>query len=283
MGLPPRPPRLAIFDLDGVVYRGDVPVPGAVAAIGALERAGVAVRFATNNSTVSREVYVARLAGMGIRTAADRVVTSTSATIDHLRRHLPQVRSTLILGGPGMLDELVAAGFEARHAAEAEDEAYQGGPLRRAWDAVVIGLDRRLTYRSLGIAANAVREGARFIATNADHRYPTPGGFLPGAGAVVAAVSIASGREATVIGKPSPAMFTAILEGVGCAADEAVVIGDNPDADVVAARRAGIAAVLVLTGVADAAAAATLDGERRPDLVLAGPADLPTALGIGVS
>ena len=150
MALPPRPPRLAIFDLDGVVYRGDVPVPGAVAAIAALERAGMAVRFATNNSTVSREVYVARLAGMGIPDCADRVVTSTSATIDHLRRHLPQVRSTLILGGPGMLDELVAAGFEARHAAEAEDEAYQGGPLRRAWDAVVIGLDRRLTYRSLG-------------------------------------------------------------------------------------------------------------------------------------
>lgn len=283
MALPPRPPRLAIFDLDGVVYRGDVPIPGAVAAIEALERAGIAIRFATNNSTVSREVYVARLAAMGIRTSADRVVTSTSATIEHLRRHLPQVRSTLILGGPGMLDELVAAGFEARHAADAEDEGYHGGPLRRAWDALVVGLDRRLTYRALGVAASAVREGARFIATNADHRYPTPDGFLPGAGAVVAAVAIASGREPTVIGKPSPAMFTAILEAAGCPADDAVVIGDNPDADVVAARRAGVAAVLVLTGVADATAAAALEGERRPDLILAGPGELPAALGIGVS
>ena len=279
----PRPPRLAIFDLDGVVYRGDVPVPGAVAAIAALERAGIGVRYATNNSTVSREVYVARLAAMGIATSADRVVTSTSATIEHLRRHLPEVRSTLTLGGPGMLDELTAAGFDAHHAAEVEDDAYHGGPLRRAWDALIVGLDRRLTYRSLGIAAGAVREGARFIATNADQRYPTPDGFLPGAGAVVAAVAVASGREPTVIGKPSPAMFGAILEAAGCAPEEAVVIGDNPDADIVAARRGGIASVLVLTGVADAAAAAALAGERRPDLVLAGPGELPAALGIGVS
>ena len=118
----------------------------------------------------------------------------------------------------------------------------------------------------------AVLDGARFIATNADTRYPTAEGFLPGAGSIVAALATASGVTPAVIGKPSPAMFQAILEASGVPPTEAIVIGDNPDADVAGAHRAGCTAILVLTGVADATLAAELAGERRPDAIAADPA-----------
>ena len=98
---------------------------------------------------------------------------------------------------------------------------------------MVVGLDPGFDYGRLAVAMRAVIDGARFIATNADARYPTAVGFLPGAGSIVAAIGTATGAAPQVIGKPSPAMFEAILEAAHVPAAEAVVVGDNPDADVV--------------------------------------------------
>jgi 4-nitrophenyl phosphatase len=275
-GLPERV-RLVIFDLDGVVYRGDEPVPGAAALVDFLHRHPVAVRFATNNSMATRRAYVDRLAGMGIRATADEIVTSTSATVEHLRRHAPEVRSVLAIGAAGMESELREAGLDVTMAAAAVARE-PGGPLERSHDAVIVGLDPAVDYARLSSAMAAVAGGARLIATNADARYPTPAGFLPGAGAIVAAVAIATGVTPEVIGKPAPAMFTAILEAAGVSGGDAVVVGDNPDADVAGAHRAGCAAVLVLTGVADAAAVTRLTGERVPDAVAAGPDEVRALL-----
>ena len=264
--------RLVIFDLDGVIYRGLEPIAGARELVAELHRAGVAVRFATNNSMVARDGYVVRLGSMGIVTAVEEIVTSTSATIEHLRRHAPDVRSVLAIGADGMEAELRAAGLSVVMAGDASFAGHTGGPLGRTFDAVIVGLDPRFDYGRLAVAMRAVADGARLIATNADARYPTATGFLPGAGSMVSALATATGVMPEVIGKPSPAMFRAMLEAAQVPAEEAVVIGDNPDADVVGAHRAGCAAILVLTGVADAALAATLDGERRPDAVAADPA-----------
>ena len=263
--------RLVIFDLDGVVYRGHEPIPGARELVDLLHGAGVAVRFATNNSMVAREGYVARLGGMGIVTSVEEIVTSTSATIEHLRHRAPDVRSVLAIGADGMESELRAAGLAVTMAGDALAD-HQGGRLARHYDAVIVGLDPSLDYRRLAVAMRAVGDGARLIATNADARYPTAAGFLPGAGSIVAALETATGVESEIIGKPSPAMFEAILVASGVPAGEAVVIGDNPDADVAGAHRAGVAAILVLTGVADAPSAAALDGERRPEAVAVDPA-----------
>ncbi|MDQ4035199.1 MAG: HAD-IIA family hydrolase [Chloroflexota bacterium] len=282
MGLPDRV-RLVIFDLDGVVYRGHEPIAGARELIDALHACGVAVRFATNNSMVAREGYVERLAGMGITTAVDEIVTSTSATIEHLRRHVPDVRSVLAIGAEGMRAELVAAGLDVVMADDAAGGDHAGGRLGRAYDAVIVGLDPHVDYRRLSVAMRAVADGARLIATNADARYPTAVGFLPGAGSIVAALATATGITPEVIGKPSPAMFKAILEVSGIAAADAVVVGDNPDADVVGAHRAGCAAILVLTGVADAALAAGLQGERRPEAIAADPPAVLALLDVRVS
>ena len=264
--------RLVIFDLDGVVYRGHEPIAGARELIDALHASGVAVRFATNNSMVARDGYVTRLARMGIAAAADEIVTSTSATVEHLRRHAPEVRSVLAVGAEGMETELREAGLAVVMAGDRSMADHDGGRLGRRFDAVIVGLDPHVDYRRLSVAMRAVLDGARLIATNADARYPTTVGFLPGAGSIVAALATATGVAPEVIGKPSPAMFEAILRSTGVPAAAAVVIGDNPDADVVGAHRAGCAAILVLTGVADAALVAKLDGERRPDAIAADPA-----------
>jgi 4-nitrophenyl phosphatase len=263
--------RLVIFDLDGVIYRGRQPVPGAAELVAALRKAGLLVRFATNNSMATRAMYVPRLVEMGIPAEIDEIVTSTSATIDHLHAHLPEVRRVMAVGAEGMLHELLAAGFEAIAAGEAVDASYDGGPLEAEYGAVIAGLDPAFDFRRLAAATTAIRAGARFIATNADLRYPTPTGFLPGAGSIIAALRAASGTEPLVIGKPQPGIFTAIVERAGVREDEAVAIGDNPDADMVAASRAGMRSILVLTGVADAAMAAALNGEMRPDHVADDP------------
>jgi 4-nitrophenyl phosphatase len=268
--------RLVIFDLDGVIYRGSIPVPGAPELVRWLHGSAASVRFATNNSTVAREGYVERLGAMGIPTAADEIVTSTSATIEHLSRHLPGVHRVLGVGADGMREELSAAGYDVDMAGEIGPSA-SGAPLP-GYDAVVVGLDPHIDYGRLAAAMAAVAGGARLIATNADARYPTPDGFLPGAGAIVGALATATGETPVIIGKPSPAMFTAIVESSGVRPAECVVVGDNPDADVAGAHRAGCAAILVLTGVADRDTAAGLSGERAPEAIAADPSEVRTLL-----
>ena len=260
---PPNRLRLVILDLDGVVYRGDRPVEGATELVSRLHEAGLLVRYATNNSMSTRAEYAQRLRAMGIAADADEIVTSTSATIARLRRHEPEVRTILAVGAQGMVDELRSAGYDV---ASAADHAPPNV------DALLVGLDQLFDDARLATAARAVRGGARFIATNADARYPTPTGFLPGAGAIVAAIRDATGVEPLIIGKPEPAMFQAILEAAGVGPDEALVIGDNPDSDIRAAHGAGIESVLVLTGVTAPDAVASLTGERAPDHVAADPA-----------
>lgn len=267
--------RLLILDLDGVVYRGNTQVPGAAELVERLRRRGVAVRFATNNSMFTRRQYARRLTAMGIPAEVEEIVTSTVATAEHLRRHEPSVRTVMAVGAPGMVEELSAAGFAVIPVAEAAAQAAaQPGDAAPLVDAVVVGLDPAFDAARRATAVRAIRSGARFFATNVDARYPTPTGFEPGAGTVVAAIRDDAGVEPIVIGKPKPAMFEAVLEAAGVTPAEAVVVGDNADADIVGARRAGIESILVLTGVTEPAMVAGLAADRRPDHVAAGPSDV---------
>ncbi|MFN2483619.1 MAG: HAD-IIA family hydrolase [Candidatus Limnocylindria bacterium] len=272
--MPPQPAtlRLVIFDLDGVVYRGNRPIPGAVELTASLRSAGCLVRYATNNSTVTRDDYAARLGAMGIEARADEIVTSTWATVEHLRLHDPEVRSVIAVGERGLLEELLRAGFDVTAARDAVSPEVDGGPPARRFDACIVGLDRAFDYRALAGAVAAVRAGARLIATNADVVYPNEVGSLPGAGAIVAAVATGSGTEPVVIGKPEPGMFRLTLEAAGVAPEASLVVGDNADADVVAARRAGIRSLLVLTGVTPPDAVERLSGDRTPDFIAEDPA-----------
>jgi 4-nitrophenyl phosphatase len=154
----------------------------------------------------------------------------------------PPPRLVMVLGGPGLIRELQDVGMEVIEPVE--------GALDAAPDALVVGVDFSLSYERLSIAATAVRRGARFVATNRDPVFPTAEGLNAGAGAIVAAVAVAAGREPDdVIGKPEPRLFEAAAELAGIPVEEAVVIGDNLITDIRAANAVGARSVLVLTGV----------------------------------
>ena len=267
----PERVRMVIFDLDGVVYRGTEAIPGAADLVTWLHERSVAVRFATNNSMVAREGYVDRLGAMGIETTVEEIVTSSSATVEHLHRHAPEVTRVIAIGAEGLRDDLTDAGFETTMAGDVS-AAVPGGALEQTYHALIVGLDPLFDYARLAAGMSAVTAGARLIATNADARYPTPAGFLPGAGSIVAAIAAATGVTPEVIGKPEPAMFRAIIESSGIPASETVVVGDNPASDIAGARRAGCASILVLTGVADAGGVAALVDDAAPHAVADDPA-----------
>ncbi|MBI3747090.1 MAG: HAD-IIA family hydrolase [Chloroflexi bacterium] len=273
---------LLLVDLDGVVYRGQDPVPGVAELLAQRVAAGDDVVYVTNNSMHYRADYVSRLAGMGAPVTADRVVSAPRATALYLREREPAVQRVLTVGASGLDRELRDVGLEviaAAHVAERMGKEGLGGWAAAGNpDAVVVGLDPQLTYLRIAAATDCIRAGARFIATNRDPTYPTERGLRPGAGSVVAAVAVASGREPVVIGKPEPLLLDAAARAVGVRASDAIVIGDGLGTDVAAARAVGARSVLMLTGVSTRADAEALPPELRPTALAADATELAAVL-----
>jgi 4-nitrophenyl phosphatase len=249
--------RLVIFDLDGVLYRGEAPMPGAVATVERLRASGRRVTYATNNSTRTRAEYVARLRGFGLPCDLEDVVTSAYATARYLQGRALRPKDPLIIGADGLRAELREAGVvDGEHAVP----SLGGGSLRSPADMVIVGLDPSFTYDALAEGQRALLVGAPFIAANKDLRYPVEGRLLPGAGAIVAALEAATGRVAVCVGKPEPFMFQEALRRAGVRGDEAMVVGDSLETDVLAAHRIGATGVLILTGVTTEASLASANG-----------------------
>jgi len=266
-------PLLLLVDLDGVVYRGADPVPGVAAVLAARAEAGDDVVYVTNNSMHYRADYVTRLAGMGAPVAADRIVSAPRATALYLREREPAVRRVLAVGASGLDRELRDVGLEVVNAGFAAErmarEGIDGVAAAGRPEAVVAGVDPQLTYLRIAAAADCVRAGARFIATNRDPVYPTERWLRPGAGSVIAAIEVAAGASPIVIGKPEPLLMEEAARTVGRDPTEAIVIGDGIVTDLPAARAVGARTILMLTGVTSAAAAAALPEGERPDAVAA--------------
>ena len=273
---------LLLVDLDGVVYRGADPVPGVAAVLADRARRGDDVVYVTNNSMWYRAEYVARLADMGAPVDPDRIVSSPRATALYLREHLPDVRRVLALGAGGLERELRDAGFEVVTAAHAATlvgrDGVEAWDAANAPDAVVVGLDPQLTYLRLAVAADCIRAGAHFIATNRDPIYPTERGLRPGAGSIVAAVEATTGITPVSIGKPEPYLLEEAAHAVGREPSEAVMIGDGLATDIAAARAVGARTVLMLTGVTTRAEVDKLAADERPTAVAADAAELAAAL-----
>jgi 4-nitrophenyl phosphatase len=273
---------LLLVDLDGVVYRGSAPVPGVAAVLAARVAAGDEVVYVTNNSLHYRADYVDRLAAMGAPVAADRVVSSPRATALWLTEQEPRPRRVLALGGSGLRRELEDCGFQVVTAAEAADraraEGLDGFEAAGRPDTVVVGLDPQVTYDRLAVTADAVRAGARFVATNRDPIYPSERGVLPGAGAMVAAIEVAAGVTAFSIGKPEPLLLLEAARVVGADPRDALMIGDGLRTDLAAARAVGAPCVLMLTGVTNASDLDTLPATERPTAVAHDAAELATIL-----
>lgn len=273
---------LLLVDLDGVVYRGAAPVPGVAAVLAARAAVGDDVVYVTNNSMFYRTDYVTRLAEMGAPVHPDRVVSSSRATALYIRDHEPGVTRVLALGAGGLDRELRDAGLEVTTAAHAatrvSQEAIDSMTAANVPDAVVVGLDPQLTYLRIAVAADCIRAGARFIATNRDPIYPTERGVRPGAGSVVAAVEATTGVVPVSIGKPAPYLLEEAARVVGREAGEAIMIGDGIGTDLAAARVVGARSVLMLTGVTSSAQVDALPADERPTEVAADAAGLATAL-----
>ncbi len=273
---------LFLVDLDGVVYRGADPVPGVAAVLSDRVAKGDHVVYVTNNSMFYRSAYVPRLQGMGAPVTEDRVITSARATALYLHEHEPNVKRVLVVGASGLEREMRDVGLEVTAAAHAATryagESIDGFTAAGSPDAVVAGLDPQLTYQRIAVAADAIRAGARFIATNRDPTYPAERGLMPGAGSIVAAIEVASQTSPVVeIGKPGPTLLREAAAAVGREPEGAVMIGDAPT-DIAAARAVGARAVLVLTGVTTRERLATWPPDRQPDAVAADATELAAIL-----
>lgn len=252
--------KLFIFDMDGVIYRGGEMLPGARAAVNALRAQNKKIFFLTNNSAKSRRQYQRRLAKAGIPCRDGEIMTSAYATAHYLTRKHGNGKRALVVGGYGIYKELQNAGFLVEKS---------GGNLPdkilSSFDFVVTGLNTDFHYRQLAQAQRAVVRGARLVATNRDATYPVEDGIRPGGGCLVAALETATSQKAACVGKPNPYSVKLILRMAGVKKEEAVIIGDRLETDIVFGKRAGIATVLVLTGISTEAEARACPRELQPD------------------
>jgi phosphoglycolate/pyridoxal phosphate phosphatase family enzyme len=274
---------LLLVDLDGVVYRASEPVPGVAEVLAERVAAGDDVVYVTNNSMHYHADYVSRLTQLGAPVVADRVVSSARATALYLRDHEPAVRRVLVVGAGGLERELRDVGLDvvtSGHAAtRMAQEGIDGFAAAGSPDAVVSGLDPQLTYLRLAAAADCIRAGALFIATNRDPVYPTERGLRPGAGTVAAALEATTGVTPLSIGKPAPLLLEEAARAAGGMASDAVMIGDGLNTDIAAARAVGARSVLMLTGVTTREMVDALEPSQRPTAIATDAAELAAILG----
>lgn len=236
-----------VCDLDGVVYLGEQGIPGAGDALAALADAGLQLLFVTNNSTKTQQDTadkIERTSGFAPDPAS--VVTSALVTAARLAGH---VESAYVVGAQSIVDALASHGI-----ASVDDWSDAG--------AVVVGLDREVSYDRLSAATLAIRGGALFYATNSDSTLPTPHGLLPGAGAIVAAIATAAEQEPVVSGKPNQTMIDHVAAQ---ARGEILVVGDRLNTDIAMANRAGWRSAMVLSGISSLE---DVDGSVAPDFAV---------------
>lgn len=243
-----------IFDMDGVLYRGNAPLPGAIDLFATLQLRSIPFRLATNNSTLTPDQYVKKLEKMDLEVPAEWIVTSGVATREYLLNRFPKGSPIYVVGEPALFEQLFST-----------DDLVQanGADLQAA--AVVAGLDRKFTYDKLSEAHTQIQRGAAFIATNSDVTLPTEHGLEPGCGSIIAAIAASTGVTPAIVGKPETMMFDMISRHLDLRPSDIVSVGDRLDTDIVAGSRAGTLALLVLTGVSTRADIA--HAEARPDLV----------------
>jgi HAD superfamily hydrolase (TIGR01450 family) len=224
-----------ILDLDGCVWLGPDPIPGAAEAIVALREAGKRVAFVTNDPRHAGEEFVRKLWGIGVQASLADVVT-VGAAVQHLLAETRRGGAAFVIGTDAF----------RRHVADAGVRIVNHTDLASRAELVIVAGTDEVVYDDLKNAVLALRRGADFLATGRDPTYPMPDGLWPGTGAILAAVEVGSGREASIVGKPEPQLFFTALDRLGDG--RTLVIGDRLDADIAAADKAHLDAALVLTG-----------------------------------
>ena len=237
---------VALLDLDGVVYVGSEPVPGVSHMLASVRETGMRLAYVTNNASRRASEVADLLAAMGVPVAVEDVVTSAQAAAHLLHERLVPGSAVLVVGTQALAEEVRGAGLTPVAVADPTPAA------------VVQGYGPNVGYRDLAEATVAIRSGALWVVTNTDSTLPSPRGPLPGNGAMVAALKVATGAVPTVVGKPQPGLLKESVERTG--ARRPLVVGDRLDTDIEGAVAVGADSLLVLSGV------------TTPTLLLAAPA-----------
>lgn len=232
-----------LLDLDGCVWVGDRPTPGAVDAVAALRAAGLRIAYVTNDPRPTGEEVVRKLWRLGLQASLDEVVTVGGAVQHVLAGRATSLRTAYVIGSQAMVEHVASAGLRI----------VNGTDLATRAGVVVVAAHDDFDYAELRTATQAVLRGAGLLGAGRDPSFPMPDGPWPGSGAVLAAVEHATGRAAETVGKPGPGLFITALDRMG--PGRALVVGDRLDADLAGARAAGLDAAIVLTGATDRAAA----------------------------
>ncbi|HLJ54792.1 MAG TPA: HAD-IIA family hydrolase [Chthonomonadaceae bacterium] len=234
--------RHIALDLDGTLYRGACLFDATLPFLELLRRLGIGRTFLTNNTSLSRRDYVAKLRKMGIDASEAEIGTPAATVIAYLRERLPEVRAIALLGTPSLCGEFEEAGFAV------DWEAPQ---------AVVVGYDTALTFDRLCKTAYWIRAGLPFLATHPDRVCPTDEPTVRvDCGAICACLTAATGREPVTLGKPNPAMLLELCARHGLRPAELAMVGDRTYTDMAMAHAAGAVSVLVLSGETTAEEAA---------------------------
>lgn len=226
-------PKHYIMDMDGVIVRGTQPVPGAAEFINRLRERELRFLILTNNSIYTPRDLANRLRHIGIDVPDDRVYTSGIATARYLHSQRPD-GTAYVVGEAGLTTALHDVGYVLTE----HDPEY-----------VVIGETATYSFERITKAIRFISAGARFIGTNPDPVGPGDGGIVPATGAVAALIERATGRSPYYVGKPNPLMLRTALRVIDAHSEDAVMIGDRMDTDIVMGIESGLETILVLTGV----------------------------------
>ncbi|MDC3412360.1 TIGR01457 family HAD-type hydrolase [Aquibacillus sp. 3ASR75-11] len=224
------------IDLDGTMYRGTEKIEAASDFVKTLKDKGIPLLFLTNNSSRTQEQVARKLNSMDIPAIPDEIFTTSMATASYIKQ---EKENALVyaIGEEGLFDALEKADLTL----SMEDCDY-----------VVMGVDREITYEKLATACLNVRSGASFISTNGDVAIPTERGLLPGNGSLTSVVTVSTGIQPLVVGKPEAIIMDQALEKIGLSASETVMVGDNYHTDILAGMNAGLDTLMVFTGITTA-------------------------------
>lgn len=254
-----RPVRAVLLDMDGVLYVGNQALPGVQELLDYLDATGRRWLCVTNNSSRTSATFAEKLAAMQIRVDPDHILGSAQATANWLAHQAPPGTKVLMMGEQSLRAALAGKGFDLI-----------SDPFEA--EIVVASIYFSLNYAILTDLALAIRNGARFIATNPDTSLPTERGQVPGTGSIVALLATATGRQPEFVGKPYAGMYQQAMERVGSTPETTLMVGDRYETDIIGALELGMVCAGVLTGVTTAEEFATV--ARPAHLVLPGLPEL---------
>lgn len=248
-----------LCDMDGVIYHGSKILPGVPEFIEWLKERELPFLFLTNNPVYTPRELSQRLKRMGLEVSEEHFYTSALATAKFLDSQKPGC-SAYVIGEGGLMNALYDVGITNN----AVDPDY-----------VVVGEGPSYSMESLTIATNLVMKGARLIGADFDVSGPTENGIVPACRALVAPIELATGKKAYFCGKPNPLMMRTGLRMLGCHSENALIIGDRMDTDIIAGMESGTQTALVLSGVSTQESIKTY--AYRPTEIFRGVGDLVEA------